>query len=107
MNPAPSERPLVRNRYNGHGEELRRPFSPADGGLADGLSVDLEDYFQVEAFASRIPRSRWAFFPSSDPLQPIYLKTVRGAGYRLLVGSGSAHRFPSSIGPTASASLPD
>ena|SRR5215813_3533806 len=30
----------------------------------DGLSIDLEDYFQVEAFASRIPRSQWSSFPS-------------------------------------------
>lgn len=35
-----------------------------NSGLVDGLSIDLEDYYQVEAFASRIPRSRWPFFPS-------------------------------------------
>lgn len=63
MSPAPAISPRVRNRYNGHEEELPQPFCPAEG-LTDGLSVDLEDYFQVEAFASRIPRSRWAFFPS-------------------------------------------
>jgi polysaccharide deacetylase family protein (PEP-CTERM system associated) len=34
------------------------------GKIVDGLSVDLEDYFQVEAFASRIPRSRWPLFDS-------------------------------------------
>jgi len=47
--------------------EMRKPLNqpkPHKNGLVDGLSVDLEDYFQVEAFASRIPRSRWAFFPS-------------------------------------------
>src|SRR5262249_36654084 len=32
--------------------------------LIDGLSVDLEDYFQVEAFTSRISRSDWCSFPS-------------------------------------------
>lgn len=41
----------------------RRP-EPQRRTLVDGLSVDLEDYFQVEAFASRIPRSRWPFFQS-------------------------------------------
>jgi polysaccharide deacetylase family protein (PEP-CTERM system associated) len=41
-----------------------RRSKPRNGGLVDGLSIDLEDYFQVEAFASRIPRSRWPFFPS-------------------------------------------
>src|SRR5271166_4757018 len=30
----------------------------------DGLSVDLEDYYQVEAFASQIARSQWPTFPS-------------------------------------------
>jgi polysaccharide deacetylase family protein (PEP-CTERM system associated) len=28
------------------------------------LSVDVEDYFQVEAFADRIPRSKWESYPS-------------------------------------------
>jgi polysaccharide deacetylase family protein (PEP-CTERM system associated) len=32
--------------------------------VVDGLSVDLEDYFHVEAFASRIPHSTWSSFPS-------------------------------------------
>ena len=38
----------------------------ADGfsGITDGLSVDVEDYFQVEAFARRVPRSQWPAFPS-------------------------------------------
>jgi polysaccharide deacetylase family protein (PEP-CTERM system associated) len=38
----------------------------ADGssGITDGLSVDVEDYFQVEAFAHRVPRSQWPSFPS-------------------------------------------
>jgi polysaccharide deacetylase family protein (PEP-CTERM system associated) len=37
----------------------------ADGfsGITDGLSVDVEDYFQVEAFAHRVPRSQWPAFP--------------------------------------------
>jgi len=33
-------------------------------GITDGLSVDVEDYFQVEAFAHRVPRSQWPAFPS-------------------------------------------
>jgi polysaccharide deacetylase family protein (PEP-CTERM system associated) len=32
--------------------------------LVDGLSIDLEDYYHVEAFAQQIPRSRWATLPS-------------------------------------------
>ncbi len=30
--------------------------------ITDAMSVDLEDYFQVEAFADRIPRSEWGSF---------------------------------------------
>ena len=37
---------------------------PEKTDVIDGLSVDLEDYFHVEAFASRIPRSNWSSFPS-------------------------------------------
>jgi polysaccharide deacetylase family protein (PEP-CTERM system associated) len=33
-------------------------------GVVDGLSVDLEDYYQVEAFAARISRSQWSEFSS-------------------------------------------
>jgi polysaccharide deacetylase family protein (PEP-CTERM system associated) len=43
---------------------IRRAGSNTHSGVVDGMSVDLEDYFQVEAFASRIPRSRWPLFPS-------------------------------------------
>jgi polysaccharide deacetylase family protein (PEP-CTERM system associated) len=32
--------------------------------LVDGLSVDLEDYYHVEAFAEQISRSRWSVLPS-------------------------------------------
>lgn len=42
---------------------IRRP-KPQYSRMVDGLSVDLEDYFQVEAFASRIPRSQWPMFVS-------------------------------------------
>ena len=38
--------------------------NPQKHTLVDGLSVDLEDYFHVEAFASRIPRSQWSLFTS-------------------------------------------
>jgi len=32
--------------------------------LVDGLSVDLEDYYHVEAFAEQISRARWSGLPS-------------------------------------------
>lgn len=34
------------------------------GALTDALTVDVEDYFHVEAFADRIPPSSWPSFPS-------------------------------------------
>ena len=40
------------------------PSRYEDRKVVDGLSVDLEDYFHVEAFASRIPHSTWTSFPS-------------------------------------------
>lgn len=39
-------------------------FGSPHSGLIDGLSVDLEDYFHVEAFASHIPRCQWSTLPS-------------------------------------------
>ncbi len=40
--------------------ELRASFR----GFWDALSVDIEDYYQVEAFADQVPRSEWPRFPS-------------------------------------------
>ncbi len=42
---------------------------PQHDGLNDGprlhiMSVDVEDYFQVEAFADSIPRASWEQWPS-------------------------------------------
>jgi polysaccharide deacetylase family protein (PEP-CTERM system associated) len=34
------------------------------GPVVDSISVDVEDYFHVEAFAEKIPRSRWPLYPS-------------------------------------------
>ena len=62
-------------------------------------------YVELRCVDACIRRIRRKIEP--DPLRPIYLKTVRGAGYRLLVGSGASHRFPGGVGSTASAALPD
>jgi polysaccharide deacetylase family protein (PEP-CTERM system associated) len=45
-------------------DRLPRTSQLDDAHVIDGLSVDLEDYYQVEAFASRVSRSRWTSFPS-------------------------------------------
>ena len=45
-----------------------RPVEEASGkpmrcGLVDAMTIDVEDYFQVEAFASTIDRSDWESLP--------------------------------------------
>ena len=35
-----------------------------DGPMLNALSIDVEDYYQVEAFASVVDRSQWGAFPS-------------------------------------------
>lgn len=58
------------SNYHDHGvgiqdaELTERRRSKPQRPFVDGLSVDLEDYFQVEAFASRISRSQWPSFQS-------------------------------------------
>lgn len=38
--------------------------SGGESRIVDGLSVDVEDYYQVEAFAGHVSRSQWPSFPS-------------------------------------------
>ncbi len=45
-------------------ENDTRPHRARGSILPDGLSVDVEDYFQVEAFADRITPEMWPRFPS-------------------------------------------
>jgi polysaccharide deacetylase family protein (PEP-CTERM system associated) len=53
-------------RANGHHQpKVAACASAADGSaITNGLSVDVEDYFQVGAFATKISRGEWANFPS-------------------------------------------
>jgi polysaccharide deacetylase family protein (PEP-CTERM system associated) len=57
--------------------------------ILDGLSVDVEDYHHTEAFADRIPTSRWQEFPSrvaDNTLRTLDLfarKGVRGTFFLL------------------------
>lgn len=46
------------SEQNGAPADTARPTSP------DGMSVDVEDYYHVEAFADRIKPEMWAQFPS-------------------------------------------
>lgn len=54
-----SQRPFKGSALGMRASEARVPRSS----LVDGLSVDLEDYFHVEAFASRVSRSDWTHIP--------------------------------------------
>jgi polysaccharide deacetylase family protein (PEP-CTERM system associated) len=58
-----------------------RLASPDD--IVDGLSVDLEDYFHVEAFAETVPPSRWPLFNS---------RTRRNTGLTLELLARHGHR---------------
>ena len=52
-------------RANGHYRPEADALSAADEpAITNALSVDVEDYFQVGAFESRISRAAWASFPA-------------------------------------------
>src|ERR1700720_1835930 len=40
------------------------PKQGSEDEIIDGLSVDVEDYFHVEAFADRVTKQDWANYPS-------------------------------------------
>jgi polysaccharide deacetylase family protein (PEP-CTERM system associated) len=40
------------------------PKERSEDGIVDGLSVDVEDYFHVEAFADRVKKQDWEGYPS-------------------------------------------
>jgi Polysaccharide deacetylase len=69
LNAAAAFRPFSSQHYNRDvgskrpGPTLRMPKWQSSAPI-DGLSVDLEDYYQTEGFASRIPCTRWPFMPS-------------------------------------------
>ena len=56
-----SEQPVLKRTANKISEH---PSPQAGPGLANGLSVDVEDYYHVEAFAERIRPGTWAQYPS-------------------------------------------
>jgi len=58
----PSSSGLLESLENTGQLSIRNPNNSPK--LADAVSVDLEDYYHVEAFASRIPRSTWSNLPS-------------------------------------------
>src|SRR4030095_5704988 len=39
------------------------PRDGTDGAIVNALTIDVEDYFQVSAFAAHIPRSSWDSLP--------------------------------------------
>jgi len=91
--------PAIAAGYDG----LRRN-SPAD--VVDGLSVDLEDYFQVEAFAASVPRSRWPLFNSRsrrNTLRTLELLARNGCRATFFVLGWVAERDPGLIQEVAAA----
>src|SRR5580692_4689763 len=47
-----------------HDEPNAAALEPAQGIIADALSVDVEDYFHVEAFADHVRAENWPSFAS-------------------------------------------
>ena len=72
MRPLASELPASRPSVLGTKDYLVRANAMCGGNvpntpervLCDGLSVDVEDYFHVEAFADRVSRRSWSDFPT-------------------------------------------
>lgn len=91
--------PAIADGYHGI-----RQDSPGD--VVDGLSVDLEDYFQVEAFAASVPRSRWPLFNSRwrrNTLRTLELLARNGCRATFFVLGWVAERDPGLIQEVAAA----
>jgi len=74
--------------------------------VVNGVSVDLEDYYHVEAFASRISRSEWATFPSrvrQNTSRTLQLLDQEGCRATFFVLGWIAEREPSLIRELADA----
>ena len=81
-----------------------RKAAPAN--LVDGLSVDLEDYYQVEAFAANIPRSRWPLFDSRtrrNTIRTLELLAEHGCRATFFVLGWIAERDPGLVREVAEA----
>lgn len=57
----PSQRPLP--RADGIAPDHTAPLATAEGQLVNAFSIDVEDYFQVSAFAPFIDRASWDTLP--------------------------------------------
>jgi polysaccharide deacetylase family protein (PEP-CTERM system associated) len=55
--------PLSPNPDAAMADSVIKDVPPPKGALVNAMSVDVEDYFQVQAFAGRIPRSDWDGLP--------------------------------------------
>jgi UDP-N-acetylglucosamine 2-epimerase (non-hydrolysing) len=57
-------RPLARRRLGGRGRGARMtPSGAAVEPIVNALSIDVEDYFMVSAFAPHVPRNSWDSLP--------------------------------------------
>lgn len=79
---------------------------PASIFPADGLSIDVEDYYHVEAFADRITSRTWADFPSrvgDNTRRVLELLARTGARATFFVLGWVAERQPKLVAEIASA----
>lgn len=78
----------------------------AQNNIVDGLSVDLEDYFQVEAFSGNIPRSHWPLFNSRlchNTARTLELLARNGCRATFFVLGWVAERYPGLVREVAQA----
>lgn len=70
---------------------------PAGLPISDALSVDVEDYYHVEAFRGRIPRENWPLYSSrvvENTLRVLHILNRVGAGATFFVLGWVAERYP-------------
>jgi polysaccharide deacetylase family protein (PEP-CTERM system associated) len=81
-------------------------LSEAVATIANAFTVDVEDYFQVQAFASVVDRERWDTFPrrvEDNTRRLLRLADERGVRGTFFVLGWVAERFPSLVREIAAA----
>ena len=99
-----TERPRVGRGFSPGG--TAGPEGPAYAGIANAMTVDVEDYFQVSAFDSAVRREDWASMPSrvvANTRRLLQLFDNHGVKATFFVLGWVAERFPSLVREIAAA----
>jgi polysaccharide deacetylase family protein (PEP-CTERM system associated) len=97
----------IQSILEGHVEAARRPrATEAASPLLNVLSVDVEEYFQVEAFSGRVPVDTWKDFPprvERSMARILELFAKHGAKATFFVLGWIAQQFPNLVKGIAAA----